>query len=90
MSSRAERLAVLGVVGVALAAVQQFAPILWPFGLGPSWSVVNQAWFLFIDLLWVAAMLVTYWRDPDGPMWKLFLLYRVVAAVGVIWSSRRR
>jgi signal transduction histidine kinase len=85
MSSRAERLAVLAAVGVALAAVQHFAPLLWPYGLGPSWSLANQVWFFVIDLLWVAAMLVTYRRDPDGPMWKLFLLYRVVAAVGVIW-----
>jgi len=85
MSSRAERLAVLAAVGVALAAVQHFAPLLWPYGLGPSWSIANQVWFFVIDLLWVAAMLVTYRRDPDGPMWKLFLLYRVVAAVGVIW-----
>ena len=85
MSSRTERLVVLGVVGVALAAVQHLGPLAWPFGLGPSWSIVNQAWFLAVDLLWVAAMLVTYRRDPDGRMWKLFLAYRVVGALGVIW-----
>jgi signal transduction histidine kinase len=85
MSSRAERLAVLAAFGVGLAAFQHFAPLLWPYGLGPSWSLANQAWFFLIDLLWVAAMLVTYRRDPDGPMWKLFLAYLVVAAVGVIW-----
>ena len=85
MSTRAERAAALGAVGVVLAAVQQFAPFLWPYGLGPSWSAVTQAWFLIVDLLWVAALVVTYWRDPNGRMWKLFLVYRIVAAVGVIW-----
>ena len=85
MTSRTERLVVLGAVGVALAAVQHLGPLAWPFGLGPSWSIVNQAWFLAVDLLWVAAMLVTYRRDPDGPMWKLFLAYRAIGALGVIW-----
>ena len=85
MTSRTERLVVLGVIGVALAAVQHLGPLAWPFGLGPSWSNVNQAWFLAVDLLWVAAMLVTYRRDPDGPMWKLFLAYRIVGALAVIW-----
>jgi signal transduction histidine kinase len=85
VSSRTERLVVLGVIGVALAAVQHLGPLAWPFGLGPSWSNVNQAWFLAVDLLWVAAMLVTYRRDPDGPMWKLFLAYRVIGALAVIW-----
>lgn len=85
MTSRAERLLTLAVVGVALAALQHFGPLLWPYGLGSTWSVPTQAWFFFVDLLWVAAMLVTYRRDPDGPMWKLFLLYQVVGTVGVIW-----
>jgi signal transduction histidine kinase len=85
VSRTAERLALLGVVGIALAAVQQFGPFLWPYEPPQSLSVAYQAWYFVIELLWVAAMLVTYRRDPAGPMWKLFLLYQVVGAVGVLW-----
>jgi signal transduction histidine kinase len=85
MSSRAERAAFLGVLGVLLAAVRNFGPFTWPYGLGPNWSLTTQAWFFFVDLLWVAAMLVTYWRQPGGRMWKLFLAFQLVATLGVIW-----
>lgn len=85
MTRAAERLALLGVVGVALAAVQQFGPFLWPYEPPQSLSVAQQWWFFGIELLWVAAMLVTYRRDPTGPMWKLFLLYQTVGTIGVIW-----
>lgn len=85
MTNLAERLLSLAVVGVALAALQNFGPLLWPYALGSTWSVATQTWFLFVDLLWVAAMLVTYRRDPDGPMWKLFLCYQVVGTIGVVW-----
>jgi signal transduction histidine kinase len=80
-----ERLALLGGVGVALAAFQQFGPFLWPYEPPQSLSVASQAWFFTVEVLWVAAMLVTYRRNPTGPMWKLFLLYQVVGAIGVIW-----
>jgi signal transduction histidine kinase len=80
-----ERLALLGAVGVALAAIQQFGPFLWPYEPPQSLSVANQAWFFVVELLWVGAMLVTYRRAPIGPMWKLFLLYQVVGTIGVIW-----
>ena len=43
MSGRVERAVVLGAVGVGLAAFQQFGPLLWPYGLGPSWSVATAA-----------------------------------------------
>jgi len=85
MTSLAERTVLLGAVGVALASFKNFGPFLWPYRLGPTWSPVTQSWFLVVDLLWVAAMLVTYRRDPNGPMWKLFLLYQGVATFGVIW-----
>ena len=85
MSGRAERAAVLGAAGICLAAFQQFGPLLWPYGLGPSWSVATAAWYFLVDLVWVAAMVATYVRDPDGQMWKLFLLYRVVTTLGVLW-----
>jgi signal transduction histidine kinase len=80
-----ERSIILAAAGILLAAVQQFGPFLWPYERPQSLSVANQAWFFAIELLWVAAMLVTYRRDPSGPMWKLFLLYQLVGTVGVIW-----
>jgi signal transduction histidine kinase len=85
MSRLTERTVVLGGVGVSLAALQNFGPLLWPYPHEPAWSPLSQAWFFLVELLWVAAMLVTYRRDPGGPMWKLFLLYQVVGTVGVIW-----
>jgi hypothetical protein len=48
----------------------------------PSWSVATAALYFAVDLVWVAAMVATYLRDPDGRMWKLFLLYRVVTTLG--------
>lgn len=85
MSGRVERAILLAAVGVGLAAFQQFGPLLWPYGLGPSWSVGLAVWYFAVDLVWVAAMVATYLRDPSGPMWKLFLAYRVVTALGVLW-----
>lgn len=85
MTSRAERTAALAIVGVTLAALRDFGPFLYPFGLGPAWSPVSQALFFIADLLWIAAMLVTYWRDPAGRMWKLFLALQVVTTFGVMW-----
>ena len=85
MNRATERLVLLAAIGVALAAFHQFAPFLWPYTPPRSLSVANQVWFFVVELLWVAAMLVTYRRDPAGRMWKLFLLYEVVGAIGVIW-----
>ncbi len=85
MTRAAERLVFLGAIGLALGAVQQFGPFLWPYQPPQSLSLASQAWFFVVELLWVAAMLVTYRRDPTGPMWKLFLLYLAVGTVGVIW-----
>ena len=82
---RTERAALLGLAGLALAAVQQFGPLLWPYGLGAWWSPVTQVWTLAIDLLWVASMVIAYQRDPASPLWKLLLAYRVVATAGVLW-----
>jgi len=84
-SRQAERLVILGVAGIVLAGIQRFGPALWPFGLGSSWSPLNQAWLFSVDLLWVAAMLIVFRRDPAGAMWKLFLLLQAVGAFGVIW-----
>ena len=84
-ANRVEQAAALGAAGVALAAFRNFAPLLWPYGVGPSLSVPTQLWFFFVDLLWVAAMLATFWRQPTGTMWKLFLAYQLVAALTVLW-----
>jgi signal transduction histidine kinase len=86
MDRRVERAAALAVVGIGLAAFQQFGPLLWPYGLGPSWSVATAVLYFLVDLVWVAAMVATYLRDPDGRMWQLFLLYRVVTTLGVLWA----
>jgi signal transduction histidine kinase len=88
LSSRSERAAFLGVAGVALAAFRAFAPFTWPYGLGPGWSLATQTWFFFVDLLWVTAMMITYWRQPEGQMWKLFLAFQLVQTLGVIWVFR--
>jgi signal transduction histidine kinase len=85
MASRFERAAALGLLGIALAAARNFGPFLYPFGLGPSWSVVTQSWFFAVDLLWVIAMVMTYWREPAGRMWRLFLALQVVGTLGVLW-----
>jgi signal transduction histidine kinase len=85
MSGRVERAILLAGLGIALAAIQQFGPLLWPYGLGPSWSLATTAWYFIVDLVWVAAMIATYLRDPAGPMWKLFLAYRFVTTLSVLW-----
>ena len=53
MSRLTERTLILAAVGVGLAAVESFGPLLWPFGLGPTWSVTSQAWIFLVELLWV-------------------------------------
>ncbi|HEV8697562.1 MAG TPA: histidine kinase [Candidatus Limnocylindrales bacterium] len=85
MTRSTERLMIIGLAGVGLAAIQQFGPFLWPYLPPTSISPLNQTWYFLVELLWVAAMLLTYRRDPAGPMWKLFLLYQVVGTIGVIW-----
>ena len=85
MSGRLERATILGAVGLGLAAFQQFGPLLWPYDLGPSWSISTAVLYFAVDVVWVAAMVATYLRDPAGTMWKLFLLYRVVTTLGVLW-----
>ena len=85
MSSRIERTAALGALGVVLAAARDFGPFSYPFGLGPGWSLFTQGWFFAVDLLWIVAMMVTYWRDPKGRMWRLFLALQVVGTLGALW-----
>ena len=65
MTSRVEQASALGAAGVALAAFRNFAPLLWPYGVGPSCRCRRRSWFFFVDLLWVAAMLATFWRRAE-------------------------
>jgi signal transduction histidine kinase len=85
VSSRLGDLLLLAAVGVVLAAVAEFAPFIYPYQLQTPLNPAFAGAAFVGDLLWVAAMLATYWRDPAGRMWKLLLLSRGVAAFGVVW-----
>jgi signal transduction histidine kinase len=85
MASRSERALALGAFGVALAAFRDLGPLLWPFGIDPTQLAVGQLWFFVVDLLWVSAMVITYLRQPEGRMWKLFLGLQLVNTLGTIW-----
>ncbi len=85
MSSRLGDLLLLAAVGVLLAAIAEFAPFIYAYPLRTPLNPAFAAAAFVGDLLWVAAMLATYWRDPRGRMWKLLLLSRIVAALGVLW-----
>jgi signal transduction histidine kinase len=85
VSSRLGDLLLLAAVGVLLAAIAEFAPFIYSYPLRTPLNPAFAAAAFVGDLLWVAAMLATYWRDPRGRMWKLLLLSRVVAALGVLW-----
>jgi signal transduction histidine kinase len=78
-------LALLAAVGIVLAALTEFAPFAYSFPLRTPLNPAFAAAAFVGDLLWVAAMLATFWRDPAGRMWKLLLLSRIVAALGVLW-----
>jgi signal transduction histidine kinase len=77
--------ALLGTLGVLLAAVAQFGPFLYTSPLRTPLNPVFATTAFVGELLWVAAALAAYWRDPTGRMWKLLLASRVVAALGAIW-----
>ena len=68
-----------------LAAVTAFAPFAYPFPLSTPLNPVFAAAVFIGELLWTAATVATYVRDPAGRMWKLILASRVIAALGVIW-----
>jgi signal transduction histidine kinase len=85
VSSRLGDLLLLAAVGVFLAAIAEFAPFIYPYPLQTPLNPAFAAAAFVGDLLWVAAMLATHWRDPRGRMWKLLLLSRVVATLSVLW-----
>jgi signal transduction histidine kinase len=85
VSSRLGDLLLLAAVGVLLAAIAAFAPFIYPYALRTPLNPAFATAAFVGDLLWVAAMLATDWRDPRGRMWKLLLLSRVVATLSVLW-----
>jgi len=85
VSRRPADLLLLGMVGAALAGLTAFAPYAYAFPLRAPLNPVFAAATFLGELLWVAAMLASFARDPGGRMWKLILLSRAVAAIGVIW-----
>lgn len=87
MRSRIGDLILLASVGVALSAVAEFGPFAYPFELRTPLNPIFATAAFVGDLLWVAAMLASWWRNPAGRMWKLLLVARVVAAYGAIWVA---
>jgi len=85
VKSRAPDLVLIGTVGAALAAITAFAPFAYAYPLRVQLNPVFAIATFIGELLWVAATIASYLRDPGGRMWKLLLASRVVAAVGVIW-----
>ena len=85
MRSRAPDLVLIGIAGSALAAVTAFAPFAYAYPLRVPLNPVFAVATFVGELLWIAATLASYARDPAGRLWKLLLASRVVAAVGVIW-----
>ena len=77
-------LVLLGVAGVVLAVITAFAPFVYAYPLVTPLNPVFAIATFAGELLWVAAMLAAYARDPAGRMWALILAARVVAAIGVI------
>ena len=85
MSRKSADIILLGIAGGVLAAVTAFAPFIYAYPLAAPLNPVFAVATLIGELLWVAAMLAAYARDPAGRMWVLILAARVVAAIGVIW-----
>ncbi|HET6746412.1 MAG TPA: histidine kinase, partial [Candidatus Limnocylindria bacterium] len=85
MNPRRGDLLLLAAIGVTLAAIAAFAPFIYAYQLRTPLNPLFATAAFGGELLWVAAMLATYWRSPGGRMWKLILLSRVVAVIAVIW-----
>jgi signal transduction histidine kinase len=79
--------ALLAAAGVGLGAVTEFAPFLYPYPLTSPLNPVYAGGAFVGDLLWAAAMMAAFWRDPRGALWKVVLFYRVVVAIGVLWVA---
>ena len=87
MTRTSANLILLGLAGAVLAVVTAFAPFIYAYPLATPLNPVFAVATLIGELLWVAAMLASYARDPGGRMWALILAARLVAAIGVIWVA---
>jgi signal transduction histidine kinase len=87
MTRTSANLILLGLAGGVLAVVTAFAPFIYAYPLATPLNPVFAVATLIGELLWVAAMLASYARDPGGRMWALILAARLVAAIGVIWVA---
>ena len=85
MQRRPGDLALLAALGILLAGIAQLGPFIYSSPLRTPLNPVFATAAFVGDLLWVAAALASYWRDPQGRMWKLLLASRLVAALGAIW-----
>src|SRR5918992_1565790 len=73
MTGTSRGLLVLGVGGAAIALIANFGPYLSPLPLDPTITPVGSLFALVGSLLWAAAMVAAYARDPRSPLWKLIL-----------------
>jgi signal transduction histidine kinase len=85
VTARRTDIVLLGLTGVGLACLTAFAPFAYAFPLATPLNPVFAIAIFVGELLWVAAMLASFSRDPAGRMWKLIGLSRALAALGVIW-----
>jgi signal transduction histidine kinase len=85
VTSRAPDIVLIGIAGATLAVVTAFAPFAYAYPLRVPLNPVFAVATFIGEILWVAATLASYARDPGGRMWKLLLASRVIAAIGVIW-----
>jgi signal transduction histidine kinase len=83
--TRQANLVLLAIGGTALAVITAFAPFLYAHPLRTPLNPIFAAAIFAGEMLWTAAMLAAFSRDPGGRMWKLIAASRVVAALGVIW-----
>lgn len=85
MTPRRPDVVLLGLAGLTLAALTAFAPFAYAYPLATPLNPVFAGATFVGELLWTAAMLTAFSRDPGGRMWRLILLSRLVAALGVVW-----
>jgi len=85
MSPRRADFVLLAAAGAVLGGLTAFAPFVYSYPLRAPLNPVFASATFVGELLWVAAMLASFARDPAGPMWKLIAASRVVAALGVVW-----
>jgi signal transduction histidine kinase len=71
---------IVASTALVLAVAATFGPYLSPLPLHWSITPFGQAVHFAGLIAWLAALVITYRREPDGPMWKLIFLYIAAAA----------